>query len=165
MNPLSSIGTGELILVLIIALIFLGPERLPEIARKMGDTVRQFRGALDGMRSEFGDELASVEEMTKDLQEGVKAVQDVRKLPQTLAREVTRPLTEATAPARAVVKEAKKAIEASTASIESEIGGIGGSVEALASEPVQLAEPSEAGKGKVSPPDPDTVEAEDGTAR
>jgi sec-independent protein translocase protein TatB len=146
MNPLSSIGTGELILVLIIALIFLGPERLPEIARKVGETVRQFRGALDGMRSEFGEELASVEEMTKDLREGVKAVEDVRKLPQTLAREVSKPLTEATAPVREVVKEAQKAVRDSTASIELEVGRIGGSVEASASEPDESeVEPDRAG--------------------
>jgi Tat protein translocase TatB subunit len=84
MNPLASVGTGELILILVIALIFLGPERLPEIARSVGKTVRQFRDALQGMSSEFGEELASMQEVTRDIQEGLQAVQDVRNLPRTL---------------------------------------------------------------------------------
>ena len=92
MNPLASVGTGELILILVIALIFLGPERLPEIARTVGKTVRQFRDALQGMSSDFGEELASMQEVTRDIQEGLQAVQDVRNLPRTLVSKASAPL-------------------------------------------------------------------------
>jgi TatA/E family protein of Tat protein translocase len=42
-----NIGPLELLVVLIIALIVLGPQRLPEVARSVGRGMREFRAALD----------------------------------------------------------------------------------------------------------------------
>ena len=42
-----NIGPLELIVVLIIALIVLGPQRLPDAARSVGRGIREFRGALN----------------------------------------------------------------------------------------------------------------------
>jgi sec-independent protein translocase protein TatA len=42
-----NIGPLELIVVLIIALIVLGPHRLPEVARSVGRGMREFRSALE----------------------------------------------------------------------------------------------------------------------
>lgn len=111
MNPLSSVGTGELILILVVALIFLGPERLPEIARSLGKAIRQLRNALQNMSSEFGEELASVQEVTQDLQEGVRAVRDVRNLSQTLVSSAAAPLVQAVEPVKSALQEAKEAVE------------------------------------------------------
>ena len=47
-----NIGPLELILVLIIALIVLGPARLPEVARSVGRGMREFRNALDRERDD-----------------------------------------------------------------------------------------------------------------
>jgi len=41
-----NIGPLELIIVLIIALLVLGPQRLPDAARSVGKGLREFRGAL-----------------------------------------------------------------------------------------------------------------------
>jgi sec-independent protein translocase protein TatB len=112
MNPLSSVGTGELIFILVIALILLGPERLPEIARGVGKTIRQLRDALQNMSSEFGEELASMQEVGQDIREGIRAVQDVRSLPRTLVGSAAAPLLETVEPLKATVKEAKEAVEA-----------------------------------------------------
>jgi sec-independent protein translocase protein TatA len=43
--PLPNIGPGELILILIIALIILGPGRLPDVAASLGKSLREFRRA------------------------------------------------------------------------------------------------------------------------
>jgi sec-independent protein translocase protein TatA len=42
-----NVGPLELIVVLIIALIVLGPQRLPDVARSLGRGMREFRSALD----------------------------------------------------------------------------------------------------------------------
>ncbi len=47
------IGTGELLLLLIVALIVLGPERMPKLARDLGRAVAEFRKTSDELRGEF----------------------------------------------------------------------------------------------------------------
>jgi sec-independent protein translocase protein TatA len=38
----------HLLLILAVALLILGPKRLPEVGRGLGRTLRDFRGALNG---------------------------------------------------------------------------------------------------------------------
>jgi Tat protein translocase TatB subunit len=47
------IGTGEVLLLLLIALIVLGPERMPKLARDLGRAMADFRRTSDELRSEF----------------------------------------------------------------------------------------------------------------
>ena len=47
------IGTGELLLLLVVALIVLGPERMPKLARDLGRAMAEFRKTSDELRSEF----------------------------------------------------------------------------------------------------------------
>jgi sec-independent protein translocase protein TatA len=56
--PFNSVGPGELIVVLVIALIVLGPKRLPEVGRSIGRGMREFRESLSGApdRDEEDDE-------------------------------------------------------------------------------------------------------------
>ena len=51
-----NVGPLELVLVLIIALIVLGPARLPEVARSVGRGMREFRSALASGADEDEDE-------------------------------------------------------------------------------------------------------------
>lgn len=44
-----NVGPLEILLVAIIALIVLGPARLPEVARSVGRGMREFRGALNSV--------------------------------------------------------------------------------------------------------------------
>ncbi len=48
-----SVSPGELIVVLIIALLVFGPRRLPEIGRTVGKGLREFRRASQEIRSEL----------------------------------------------------------------------------------------------------------------
>ena len=45
-----NVGPGELIIVLVIALIVLGPKRLPEVGRSIGNGMREFKDSLSGDR-------------------------------------------------------------------------------------------------------------------
>ena len=47
------IGTEELMLILVIALVVLGPERMPKLARDLGRMVGEFRKTSDDLRNEF----------------------------------------------------------------------------------------------------------------
>lgn len=53
-----SIGPLELIVVLVIALVILGPKRLPDAARSLGSGLRGFKDSLSGMT----DDRASIEQ-------------------------------------------------------------------------------------------------------
>ncbi len=61
---LESIGTSELILVGIVALIFLGPRRLPELAKKAGKIMAEFRGTANEFKETWERE-ANLEEEAK----------------------------------------------------------------------------------------------------
>ncbi|HHT89380.1 MAG: twin-arginine translocase TatA/TatE family subunit [Bacillota bacterium] len=52
------IGMGELILVLVIALVVFGPSKLPDIGKAVGKGLREFKNATKGLDS---DEAASSE--------------------------------------------------------------------------------------------------------
>lgn len=61
-----SIGTSELILIGIVALIFLGPRRLPEIARKIGKIMTEFRSTTHEFKTTWEREV-NLEEEAKAL--------------------------------------------------------------------------------------------------
>jgi TatA/E family protein of Tat protein translocase len=51
-----SIGPGELIIVLVIALIILGPKKLPEVGRSVGRGMREFKDSLAGINLDDDDD-------------------------------------------------------------------------------------------------------------
>jgi len=57
-----SIGTSELILIGIVALIFLGPRKLPEIAKKMGKIMSEFRNTTNEFKQTWEREVNFDEE-------------------------------------------------------------------------------------------------------
>ena len=60
-----NIGGGELLIILLVALIFLGPQRLPEVARQVGQTVNTLRGLARGFQAEL--EAAARPDPNRDL--------------------------------------------------------------------------------------------------
>jgi sec-independent protein translocase protein TatA len=48
-----SLGLGEILVILIIALIVFGPRRLPEMGRSIGKSVRELRKAAADLRAEI----------------------------------------------------------------------------------------------------------------
>jgi len=55
------IGMPELILILALALIVLGPRRLPEIARALGKGLAEFRRATDELKEELREVEQEIE--------------------------------------------------------------------------------------------------------
>jgi sec-independent protein translocase protein TatA len=51
-----SIGPLELVVVLAIALIVLGPKRLPDAGKSLGRGIREFKGAITGRDEEHEED-------------------------------------------------------------------------------------------------------------
>lgn len=55
---LEFIGTTELVIVLLVALILFGPRKLPELGRSLGQAMSQFRRASDDFKRTWEVEAA-----------------------------------------------------------------------------------------------------------
>lgn len=53
---ISAPGPTELIVILIVALIVLGPKKLPEAARSVGRGMREFKESISGGDDDYDDE-------------------------------------------------------------------------------------------------------------
>ena len=56
------IGVPELLVILVVALIVLGPKRLPEVAKSLGKAFAEFRRATSDLSEELHEARASLEE-------------------------------------------------------------------------------------------------------
>ncbi|MGH8122359.1 MAG: Sec-independent protein translocase protein TatB [Rudaea sp.] len=68
---------GEMGLVAIVALLVLGPERLPKVARTAGALVRRARTSWQNVRDEIERELAA-EDLKRSIDEVKQAAVDLR---------------------------------------------------------------------------------------
>ncbi len=50
---MGNIGSSELLIILVIALLLLGPKRLPDVGDALGKTIRRFRQASRELRDEL----------------------------------------------------------------------------------------------------------------
>jgi sec-independent protein translocase protein TatB len=68
------IDGGEWIVIVLVALMVLGPERLPVLSRKVGGWARELRMAAREMRSGLEAEVAEVKQVRDDLVQPIKEV-------------------------------------------------------------------------------------------
>lgn len=54
-----SLGFGELVLILVIALVIFGPGKLPGVGRAVGGAMREFRAAKDGIMKDLDPNTAT----------------------------------------------------------------------------------------------------------
>ena len=51
-----NVGPLELVIVLVIALVILGPKRLPEVGKSIGNGMREFKDAISGNSKDDDDD-------------------------------------------------------------------------------------------------------------
>src|SRR5581483_7119917 len=59
------VGPTEIFVVLIVILVLFGPDKLPEMARKIGGASRELRGGLDAINEQMNNALEVSMEMDK----------------------------------------------------------------------------------------------------
>ncbi|MGH8875036.1 MAG: Sec-independent protein translocase subunit TatA/TatB [Acidimicrobiia bacterium] len=88
------VSAGELIVILLVALVVFGPQRLPELARKAGEWARDLRQAARDLRTGLEEEVREVREAVDDarqpLDEAKKALDEARREVDRLESEVER---------------------------------------------------------------------------
>lgn len=121
------IGITELLLVFIVALIALGPDRLPSFAKKLGESVSQFKKYS--------------EEATREIKESVVEPLD----------KAQEPLREAAKP----FEDLDKTVKGSVKELKDSFAGIGREKKPEAEKPAEAPEPSppELEKGAEPPED------------
>lgn len=78
---MGGVGLSELLLLAVITLLVVGPRRLPEVARTVGQWTRQARSAWASLKSEFQ------EEMDRDHNRRILEAEQSQQQPQTAERE------------------------------------------------------------------------------
>jgi len=77
------IGTPELIIVFVVALLIFGPEQLPTIAKNLGKGIRMLRDGMNEAKREMYKEASKTEldkelkEVTEDLKQELKGVRKI----------------------------------------------------------------------------------------
>ena len=88
MDSFFGIGLPELILILIIAGIVMGPERIGQTARWLGKTTAQMRAISQGFIRQFNAEIGAADE-SGELKNAWQDVQDLRQQLDALKSEFT----------------------------------------------------------------------------
>lgn len=70
------IGMPELLLILGLALIVLGPKKLPELAKALGKGLAEFRRATDELKEEFRQMEREVDEPSPPLVQNDRATEE-----------------------------------------------------------------------------------------
>lgn len=82
---MGKIGWGEFLIILIIAVIVIGPDKLPELGKALGKTVKSVKKYVN----ETASEIADIDEL-KDLKNDVDSIRtDVTSIGKNLEKSVT----------------------------------------------------------------------------
>ena len=63
-------GGGEIIIIFLVILIVLGPDKIPEFAKKAGEVLRYVRRATDDIKKEINKETEAIQKPIKSAYKG-----------------------------------------------------------------------------------------------
>jgi len=93
------IGIPELLVIMVVALIVLGPQRLPEVAKALGKALAEFRRATGDLSEELGNAKVMLEEEIRQAERTARAKSQHTAPPQAGSASTAKPLQ--TAPPQA----------------------------------------------------------------
>ena len=62
-------GGWEMVVIALVILLMFGAKKLPELARGLGQGIREFKGAVDGVKDELKDAEEAIEKNNESDQE------------------------------------------------------------------------------------------------
>ncbi|MBI3801068.1 MAG: twin-arginine translocase subunit TatB [Deltaproteobacteria bacterium] len=77
------IGIPELLVIMVVALIVLGPQRLPEVAKALGKALAEFRRATGDLSEELSNARLMLEEEVRQVERTSRATPPKAAPPQT----------------------------------------------------------------------------------
>ena len=107
------IGFPELILILIVVLIVVGPDKLPEVAGTLGRTVRKLKAATSELSREFkemAEETDSIKGTDRPVNPKTELTRDIKEMAQGV-REVQRGINTALNPRGEMAKGIKEMVD------------------------------------------------------
>jgi sec-independent protein translocase protein TatB len=113
------ISLGKLVLLALIALIVLGPEKLPGVARTAGALLRRVRSGWDNVRAEVEREL-EIEEIRRTAREAAAQAEAAQNSMKDTLQQAHEPLAEAAVMIKGASIEAAPPVAVSTEAIDGE---------------------------------------------
>lgn len=75
------LSIGEMLMIALAIVVLFGPDKLPEIARGLGEGVRKMRGAVDDIKTEIMKEADNpVSEIKKEIEKVKQSAQEFNPL-------------------------------------------------------------------------------------
>jgi TatA/E family protein of Tat protein translocase len=110
-----SIGFPELIMIFMVVLLVFGPNKLPEFAKLLGKTIREFRSTIDEAKTVIEDEIykegmtSQLKDIGKDVKDALNVYSDIDKPLKDIGKDITEALdmNVAVAPAAGKSKKGK----------------------------------------------------------
>lgn len=114
------IGPLELVVIFVVALLVIGPNKLPEVAKKLGLAMKEFKKASESITNEIKESVVEpLDEMQKPLRDAVSPITDAEKEIRSSLKEVTDSVNNIGKPKKeAPVSPAAGALEQSAAETE-----------------------------------------------
>ena len=68
------IGLPEMILIMALALIVVGPDKLPDLARSLAKGIMELKKTAEGLKDSFAEEGNPLDDIRPDLEEAAKSL-------------------------------------------------------------------------------------------
>jgi sec-independent protein translocase protein TatB len=122
MEGFFGIGFQELVMIAVVALIVLGPERLPATLREVAKFIRQIRNLTNEFTQQFGDDFKALEDLDprRMLQQAINSIDEEEQAKDGTAKGKTTPAkpaaaaTTKTTPAKATTPKTTSSTTAAT---------------------------------------------------
>ncbi|MFT4877213.1 MAG: sec-independent protein translocase protein TatA [bacterium] len=74
---LNFLGTGEFVLIAFVFLLLFGPDKIPSIARSVGQGIRKVKDASDDIKREIHDSSQGIDAVTSDMKNDLKEIENL----------------------------------------------------------------------------------------